>query len=164
MKQKEERNMTWIITAVYWVIGLACVIWGGIKYINTFYGHFLIITLILPVLVALLVTFKLRLRYLINGLVGIVYLLFVIGVGLQYKMQSTTGLLYLGGIIVAYLLIAAIIVLVKTLRSREDGRYHYVNENDKKKETLHFWIAYRNIYLNLATGGVIELIFAMIFD
>ena len=49
--------MTWIITAVYWVIGLACVIWGGIKYINTFYGHFLIITLILPVLVALLVTF-----------------------------------------------------------------------------------------------------------
>lgn len=96
MKQKEERNMTWIITAVYWVIGLACVIWGGIKYINTFYGHFLIITLILPVLVALLVTFKLRLRYLINGLVGIVYLLFVIGVGLQYKMQSTTGLLYLG--------------------------------------------------------------------
>lgn len=79
-------------------------------------------------------------------------------------MQSTTGLLYLGGIIVAYLLITAIIALVKTLRSREDGRYHYVNENDKKKETLHFWIAYRNIYLNLATGGVIELIFAMIFD
>ena len=164
MKQKEVKETAWLLTGMYWVIGIACLLWGGIIHINNNYGHVLMLALILPVIVATLLTFGLCLHWIANGLVGVVYSLTVLGIGLQYKMQSTKGLLYLLLVIIVYVIIVAIVAPVKTLKNRKDGLYYYVDENDKKKESTHFLVAYKNNFLDSATGGVIELIFAIIFD
>ena len=38
MKQKEVINEAWVFTIIYWIIGMICFFWGGIKYIGNTRG------------------------------------------------------------------------------------------------------------------------------
>lgn len=57
-KKNETLKITWIMTAVYWVVGLLCMFWGKLdhvfsgqlKDINNVYALTLLIVLILPLL------------------------------------------------------------------------------------------------------------------
>ncbi|GFO99822.1 hypothetical protein LHEH8_15780 [Lactobacillus helveticus] len=61
-KKNETLKITWIMTAVYWVVGLLCMFWGKLNHvfsgqlkdINNGYALTLLIVLILPLLFSII--------------------------------------------------------------------------------------------------------------
>lgn len=87
---------SWILTIVYWLIGLVCLFLGGIKNIKNPFGIILIIVLIPPLIVSICRTLKIKLPHLLtNILTAAVYFLLVVCAAAAYKMQWATLLLRL---------------------------------------------------------------------
>ena len=99
-KKNETLKITWIMTAVYWVVGLLCMFWGKINHafanqvkdINNVYALTLLIILILPLLFSILLSMKVKPpRLICNPLVAVIYLLIVIAAGMAYNFQNIIG-------------------------------------------------------------------------
>ncbi|MBI1700143.1 hypothetical protein HYQ59_1491 [Lactobacillus crispatus] len=100
MKKNSTLKHVWIMTAVYWVVGILSIFWGKLdhtfasqlKEINNIYVLVLIIILSLPLLLSLLLSVKVKMpRLICNPLVAVIYLLVVIAAGVAYNLQNIIG-------------------------------------------------------------------------
>lgn len=128
MKKNSTLKHVWIMTAVYWVVGILSIFWGKLdhtfasqlKEINNIYVLVLIIILSLPLLLSLLLSVKVKMpRLICNPLVAVFY------------------------------------ALVKTFSSRKSGKYFFIDGKDKKK-CHDFWDAYKKYYVMGLTYGIID--------
>ena len=103
MKNKETTKTVWIMTAIYWVIGLLSMFRGKLEHdvvfelkeVNNVYALTLLIILILPLLFSILLSLKVKPpRLICNPLVTVIYLLVVIAAGMAYNFQNIIGYLF----------------------------------------------------------------------
>ncbi|MGQ5709900.1 hypothetical protein [Lactobacillus sp. PSON] len=164
MKQNENIKESWFFTCLYWIIGIVCFFWGGVKHINSYYGICLIITLILPVVYSLIVTLKIKVPHWVNKVpIAGIYLLIVIAVSLAYKLQDVIGYFIPIIFLIVFAILAIFYALYKTFKYRKNGRYYYVEEN-RKKRCDSFLEAFKEYYLEGLVSGIFEMILAAIFD
>lgn len=121
-KDKDNKLLSWIITGTFWLIGIVCLFWGGIKHINNTFGTILVIALVIPLLVSLLLTFNVKVPFLIcNTITVIFYFVFVICSGLAYKIQDYAGYVLPGLLFIFFAILAFFYALYKTLRNSSEA-------------------------------------------
>lgn len=164
MKKKKTLRNTWIMTAVYWVVGLLCMFWGKLdhifayqlKEVNNVYALALLIILLLPLLFSILLSLKVKPpRLICNPLVTAIYLLVVIAAGMAYNLQDIIGYFFPIILFVLMTIIAVFYALAKTVRNKRNGKYYFIDDKDKK-ECSSFWDAYRRYYVMGLTYGIID--------
>ena len=171
-KKNETLRITWIMTAVYWVVGLLCMFWGKIdhafanqvKDINNVYALTLLIILILPLLFSILLSIKVKTpRLICNPLVAVIYLLIVIAAGMAYNFQNIIGYFFPIILLVLMAFLAIFYALLKTIRNKKNGKYYFVDGKDKE-ECNSFWDAYKQYYAMGLTSGIIEGLLTVVFN
>lgn len=164
MKQNENIKETWFFTGLYWIIGVVCFFWGGIKHIGNYFGISLIVVLFLPVIFSLLITLKIKLPDWVNKVpIAGFYLLIVIAVSLAYKLQDAIGYFIPIIFLIVFAILAVFYALYKTFKYRKNDRYYYV-EGNRKKRCDNFWEAFKEYYLEGLVSGIFEMILAAIFN
>lgn len=164
MKNKETTKTVWIMTAIYWVVGLVSLFWGKLEHnvvfklkaINNVYALTLLIILILPLLFSILLSLKVKpSRLICNPLVTVIYLLVVIAAGMAYNFQNIIGYFFPILLFILMAILAIFYALVKTFRNRKDGKYYFIDDEDKE-ECKSFWDAYKQYYVMGLTYGIID--------
>lgn len=164
MKKNSTLKHVWIMTAVYWVVGILSIFWGKLdhtfasqlKEINNIYVLVLIIILSLPLLLSLLLSVKVKMpRLICNQLVAVIYLLVVIATGVAYNLQNIIGYFFPIILFIIMALVAVFYALVRTFSSRKSGKYFFIDGKDKK-ECHDFWDAYKKYYVMGLTYGIID--------
>ena len=170
MKKQETRKTVWIMTAVYWVVGILSFFRGKLehslsfyaKQINGVYGITLLIILVLPLLLAILLSLKVKPpRLICNPLVATVYLLIVIAAGMAYNFQNIIGYFFPLILFVLIAILAVFYALIKTVRNKKNGKYYFIDDEDKE-ECKSFWDAYKQYYVMGLTYGIIDGLFSAI--
>lgn len=169
-KKNETLGITWIMTAVYWVVGLLCMFWGKLDHIlvydlkdtNNGYVLALLIILLLPLFFSILVSLKVKLALIIcRPLAAVIYLLVVIAAGMAYRLQDIIGYFFPIIVFVLMAILAIFYALVKTIRNKKNDKYYFIDDQNKI-ECNSFWEAYRQYYVMGLTEGIIESLLTMI--
>lgn len=170
MKKQETRKTVWIMTAVYWVVGILSFFRGKLEHglsfyaqqINGVYGITLLIILVLPLLLAILLSLKVKPpRLICNPLVATIYLLIVIAAGMAYNFQNIIGYFFPLILFVLIAILAVFYALIKTVRNKKNGKYYFIDDEDKE-ECKSFWDAYKQYYVMGLTYGIIDGLFSAI--
>nr|WP_236629350.1 MULTISPECIES: hypothetical protein [Lactobacillus] len=158
-KKNDTVKITWIMTAVYWVVGLLCMFWGKLeqgKGTNNVYALSLLIILVLPLLFSILLSLKVKPpRLICNPLVTVIYLLVVIAAGMAYRFQNIIGYFFPLILFVLMAVLAVFYALVKTVRNKKKGKYYFIDDKDQK-ECQSFWDAYKQYYVTGLAYGIID--------
>ncbi|ADX69614.1 hypothetical protein [Lactobacillus helveticus] len=170
-KKNETLKITWIMTAVYWVVGLLCMFWskldhvfsGQLKDINNVYALTLLIVLILPLLFSILLSMRVKPpRLICNPLVTVIYLLVVIAAGMAYNFQNIIGYFFPIILFVLMAFLAIFYASFKTFRNKKNGKYYFIDGKDRE-ECRNFWDAYKQYYAMGLTSGIIEGLLSAVF-
>lgn len=162
MKQSDQRAISWLMTGIMWLIGIVCFIWGGIKNISSIYGIVLMIALFCPLLISLLLTFRVKIPT-IHFFIAVLYLVFVIAASCAYKIQDYFGYILPVILLLFFTFLVLFYALFKTLRHRENGVYYFDDKDDHDK-CKGFWDAFKQYYILGLTSGIIEGILTTIFN
>lgn len=156
-----QRNCAWFVTIMAIIVAAFFVVCGGIKHISTIYGIVLIMMMILPLLVAILLTLKVKLpRLFCNWATIGLYFVFLIGIGMSYEEQSWIGLIFAIIILVVFMLMGMLVALIRTFRSRKNGKYYFTEEDHNKTfEYDSFGPAYRKYLSDTLIEGIWESVF-----
>lgn len=149
---------SWIFTIIYLIIGLACLIWGGIKNIKSSFGIVLIILLAFPLICSILRSLKVKLpNYFRKILTAEIYCIFLISAGLSYKLQDVSGYLLIMALFVFYALLTLVFAFIDTLKNRQDGVYYYVKA--EKRTACSLKTAFKKYYADEFSDGLFDAIF-----
>ena len=164
MNQK-TKNM-WLALLFYWILGAVFVIFGGLENISKIYGITLLIFTSLLIIPALLVSLKVKVPHIFaNGWSFIFYFFWLLSLGLSYKLQSWLGIAFVVFFIVLFFILGLIFTLLKTLRSRKNGKYYFTDEeHNKTYEYSSFGKAYKKYLEVTLTEGAIDAVLTAIFS
>lgn len=166
MKKRKNQTLkiTWIMTAVYWVVGILILFWGKIdhfivyqlKEVNSFYTLVMLIILILPLLFSILLSMKVRPpRLICNPIFCLTYLLILIAAGIAYNLQSIIGYFFPFIFFIFMAILAIFYAVIKTFRNKKSSRYYYFNGKDQV-ECISFWDVFKKYYVKGLTYGIVE--------
>ncbi len=155
-----KRNRTWLLLVISLILSIIFIFWGGVKNVAKIYGIVLLVSAILPIVPAILLTAKVRLpRIFTSGWTFILYLFWIIGLCISYLIRSWFGIVFTLCLFIIFLILGMVYALIKTLRSRKGGKYYYTDEEDNKTyEYDSFGQAYRKYLVDAIEYGLIDVI------
>lgn len=128
-----KRNRTWLLFIACIILSIVFIFFSGVKNVTKSYGIVLLIFSILPIIPAILLTAKIKLpRIFTSGLTFIFYLLQMVSLGFNYYLQSWAGIVFIIILVIFFMLLGMIVALLRTLRSRKDGKYYFTEEEHNK--------------------------------
>lgn len=142
---KVKKNRSWLLLILCIILSIVFVIWGGVKNVSGIYGITLLVFSVLPIIPAILLTAKVKIsNFFTSGKTFIMYLIWIAALGFNYKLQSWVGILFVIAVIILFVLLGMIFALLRTLRSRKNGKYYFTEEeHNKTSEYDSFGKAYK---------------------
>lgn len=133
-----KKNRSWLLLILSIILSIIFVFWSGVKNISGIYGIALLIFSVLPIIPAILLTAKVKIsNFFSSGKTFIMYLIWIATLGISYKLQSWLGILFAIAVIILFVLLGMIVALLRTLRSRKDGKYYFTEEEHNKHSKLN---------------------------
>lgn len=171
MKNNQERKHLWLMTGIYWIVGIMGLFWGRldqlfayqIKNINSIYTFVLLIILLIPLLISLSSFIFKPPHFICNPLMALLYLLIVISAGLAYNLQDVLGYIFLLIIFIIVAIGTVFYALFKTFMHKRNNKYYFV-DSENKEECSNFWDTFKKYYLYGITRGILESILTVIFS
>lgn len=156
-----QRNCAWLVTIIAILVAVFFIVRGSIKNIATMYGIALIIMMILPFLVAILLTLRIKLPHLFCNLTSLgLYVVFLIGIGLSYENQNWIDLIFAIIALVFFILLGMLVAMIRTFRSRKNGKYYFTEEDHNQTfEYDNFGQAYKKYLLSTLVEGIWDALF-----
>lgn len=128
-----KKNRSWLLLILSIILSIIFIFWSGVKNISGIYGIALLIFSVLPIIPAILLTAKVRIsNFFSSGKTFIMYLIWIAALGFNYKLQSWIGILFVITVIILFVLLGMTVALLRTLRSRKNGKYYFTEEEHNK--------------------------------